>query len=267
MIQRPLQGIEASDHMEVVTDFGSIGQGASQAHYVLAENGQEYLIKGARFFPQHPYVAVDEYVAARLADGLGLPVLDYRFVDMAGDLFFASAYMTQGTFYPQLDDQRFRRCANCSCVYEMIVFDTWICNGDRHLGNLLARLNPPTQAAHSAANLQLLLNDHSHCLICPGEDANALAVRLTTPASQYVSPIPFVRDEITDMSRLRTAVAKIEQLNDEYICMVVRCIPEVLLKSGDRDMIAEFLFERRKHLRALIDADRGCFSKLGGGTL
>lgn len=267
MTQLPLLGIEASYHMEVVTDYGPTGQGASQAHYVLAENGQEYLIKGRNFFPQHPYVAVDEYVAASLACGLGLPILDYRFVSMAGELCFASAWMTQGTFYPQLEEHLFRRCANCSCVYMMVAFDVWICNNDRHHGNLLARASTPQQRANPASSLQLLLNDHSHCLMSPGEDTGALANKLAAPARTYVSPISFVRDTITDLSLLSSAVDKVEQLNDEWIYLTVRCIPEGLLKPGDRDTIAEFLFERRKRLRDLIEADRACFSKLGGGKI
>lgn len=57
--------------MRVLDDLGPLGQGASQARYVVAENGLEYIIKGAALTPDHPYVASNELVAAMLARTLG----------------------------------------------------------------------------------------------------------------------------------------------------------------------------------------------------
>ena len=65
----------------VVDDFGPVGAGASQAHTVLAENGQEYIIKGPSLVPNHPHVAANEYVAARLGQSIGLPILDFTIVE------------------------------------------------------------------------------------------------------------------------------------------------------------------------------------------
>jgi len=142
--------------MRVLDDLGAIGRGASAAHYVLAENGIEYIIKGPSFTPQHPYVAANELLAALIARQLGLPILDFAVVQMGQDLFFASAFMQGGTFHPQIRTDLFDRCENKERVYGMLVFDAWICNIDRHDGNLLVRTTRRGGQEHTT----LLLNDH-----------------------------------------------------------------------------------------------------------
>src|SRR6266516_627460 len=84
-------------HLAVLDDFGPLN-GASRARYVGAENGSEYVIKGPSLTPEHPTVGGNEWVAARLAEALGLPVLDYRIVSMEGQCFFASSYMQKPSF-------------------------------------------------------------------------------------------------------------------------------------------------------------------------
>src|SRR4051812_25670853 len=79
---------DPASYLRVVDDYGEVGEGATNAHYVLAENGSEYLIKGPSLVAGHPTVAANEWIAARLADSLGLPVLDTRLVTMGGHLFF-----------------------------------------------------------------------------------------------------------------------------------------------------------------------------------
>jgi hypothetical protein len=98
--------------LRVMDDYGPVGAGASQAHTVLAENGQEYIVKGPSLVPSHPHVAANEYVAARLGQAIGLPILDFTTVALAGDLFFASALMPPGTFHNQTTEDLFDRCEN-----------------------------------------------------------------------------------------------------------------------------------------------------------
>ena len=98
--------------VKVVEDYGPIGRGASKAHYVLAENGSNYIVKGPTLTPEHPYVAANEIITASLAEQLGLPVLDSR-IALLGDTFvFASAYMSEGTFYPDTTESLFNMCSN-----------------------------------------------------------------------------------------------------------------------------------------------------------
>src|SRR5713226_7424324 len=185
MVQNPLW--ETSDNVypnfvRVEDDLGPVGKGASGARYVSAENGTEYLIKGPSLklkstgHPEHPHVAANELIAAGLARLLGLPTLDSRIVEMRGQLFFASVWMPAGTFYDPITAELFNGCANRDRTYGLVVFDAWLCNTDRHGGNLLVRRAGIPD--NGGERLSLLLNDHSHCLVLPGKTVEALVARL-----------------------------------------------------------------------------------------
>ena len=101
-----------AQRLRIIDDFRPVGQGASAARYVLAENGSEYLIKGPVLTPQYPFVAANEHVAAELAEALGLPILDHQIVQYSGQACFASSRMPSGTFYPYIDANLFALCEN-----------------------------------------------------------------------------------------------------------------------------------------------------------
>src|SRR5688572_19825807 len=118
--------------MGVVDDYGPVGEGVSGARYVLAENLQEYLIKGTAFARGNPYVAVNEWVAASLGRALGLPVLDWTVVQLGGNACFASAYMAKNSFDAKLTEANLAQCENRDRIYDVVAFDAWIGNVDRH---------------------------------------------------------------------------------------------------------------------------------------
>jgi len=152
--------------LRVTEDYGSVGQTATAPHYVRAENGEEYLMKGTSFSPGHPYCAANELVVTRLAETLGLPVLNHAILEMRGELFFGSRWMERPTFYPQIDAQLFQKCGNKDRVYDLAAFDVWVCNRDRHHENLLVRRKSRPDGTEEN---WLLLNDHSHCPLAGGE--------------------------------------------------------------------------------------------------
>lgn len=145
--------------LKIKDDYGPVGEGVSQAHGVLAENGSEYIIKGPSLAPDEFYAASNEIICAELGIQLGLPVLDTRLLEMNGELFFGSSWMEKPTYYPQITADLFSKCSNKDRVYDLVVFDTWLYNTDRHAGNLIVRLDK------HKINHQMLLNDHSRCLV------------------------------------------------------------------------------------------------------
>src|SRR3954469_24473067 len=80
----------------VMDDLGCVGKGASLAHYVVTESGTEYIAKGPSFTPAHPTVGGNEWVAARLAERLTLPILDHRILSMGGELFSGACTYARG---------------------------------------------------------------------------------------------------------------------------------------------------------------------------
>lgn len=178
---------------EIWQDYGPIttGFGASAPHYAAMENGSEYLIKGASLTPAEPHVAANELISALLANRLGLPLLDFGVAeDRRKRTFFASDYLSKGQFHPSLTESLLDACVNRERVYDIVVFDIWLRNTDRHGGNFLVR-------DEKGGGHLLLLNDHSRCLAQPSEspaDIPPLAAR--GGLGQY-RRTPFVWDRLT----------------------------------------------------------------------
>jgi hypothetical protein len=249
----------------VVDDYGPIGQGASQAHTVLAENGQEYIIKGATFVPQHPHVAANEYVAARLGHAIGLPVLDFTVVELAGDLFFASAAMPQGTFHTSTTEDLFQKCENRDRVYDLVVFDAWLRNTDRHHENLLVREIRPRGSPNVRFNL--LCNDHSHCLVCPNEQATILAAHLDASPTVHAS-ISYVFNAITDTAQLAAAIDRVNQVPESLVNGVFAEMPAAFIPAAqDGDLMREYLLQRRRRLATVLQTHRAVFPNLDEGQI
>jgi hypothetical protein len=251
--------------VSVWTDYGPVGKGASAAHYVLAENGNEYIMKGPTLSPTNPYVAANELVTARLAQALGLPLLDCCVLEMQGTLFFGSSWMDKGTFYPAITKDLLDKCANQSRVYDVVVLDAWLCNKDRHAENLTVRKRAG-QATSPEMHL-LLLNDHSHALVEPPITADKLQDRLDTAPANYVR-LDFVAGAITASASLGAAITAVASVSDDTVREVVASVPDVFLPSAsDRKSIVEFLARRRDRLRPLFEAGRASFPNLTGGPL
>lgn len=245
--------------VRVWDDYGPVGAGASLAHYVLAENGNEYIIKGPSLTPAHRYVAANELLAARIGGALGLPVLDHCVVEHGGRFFFGSSWMQKPTFYTNTTPDLFKRCSNRHRAYEIVVFDILLCNVDRHSGNLLVRRT-------KAGEHLLLMNDHSHCLVLPGEDAPVLTGRLGSPASQYVH-LPFVREEIRDVALLRDSIQLLTGLADEDMIALTEEMPDEFLSRSDRSTYSDFLCQRSASLLNIIGAELSLFPNLNGSSL
>jgi hypothetical protein len=240
-----------------VDDYGEVGDGATNARYVLAENNTEYLIKGPSLV-DIPTVAANEWIAAELADKLGLPSLDHRFVQLGDDLFFASTYMHKPSFAPAITKDLLRRCRNADRVYAVVVFDAWLCNLDRHAGNLIVR-----RVKKGEDERRMLLNDHSHLLVSPHiPTLDLLRSRLDSLPGAYVR-LPFIRDWIQRPELVRDALKAVESLSNDQITAVVRSTPEPLLAEELREGYAEFLVERRSRLRRVFQRDAAAFPNLG----
>lgn len=262
MAQLPLLGSGDVQVLSVIDDYGEVGQGASRAHYVLAENGNEYIIKGPALTPDHSFVAANELIAARIAGALGLPLPDFCVIEMAGSLYFGSAWMDKPTFYPATTEDLFDKCENKDRVYDLVAFDVLVCNVDRHEGNLIVR----RRKSSAGERHLLMLNDHSHCMVLPGEGASALSAKLNAPPSQFVR-LDFVRRAITNRQALRSAVDRISHLTDTDILRIVQTTPGDLLPAHDQGIFNSFLSSRRSHLLDVINGDLSVFPNLTGGKL
>ncbi|MBA2276767.1 MAG: hypothetical protein H0W06_03305 [Chloroflexia bacterium] len=256
-------GVIRPERLRVWDDHGYVGGGVSGARHVLAENGNEYIVKGPSLSPHEPYIGANEFIAAMLGRALGLPVLDFVLVDLCGNTLFASSWMQKGTWDPAITEHTFQQCENRDRVYDLVVFDAWVSNGDRHDQNLIVRRQ---RRPGGQDRLFLLLNDHSRCLIQPNQTpADLLALRNSTP-ERYIM-LPFIRDAIVNPGALGDAVAAVEGLGADTIRTCVRLTPEEFLPVAERGLVEDFLIEMRKVLRQLFNASSNAFTALQGDTI
>jgi hypothetical protein len=261
--QLPL-GASSLPVRRVIDDYGAVGKGASLAHYVCAENGTEYIMKGPSFTPNHRYVGANETIAATIAGSIGLPILDACILEMKGRCFFGSSWMEKPSFYPRTDAATFHLCENKERVYGVLAFDIFLCNSDRHEENLVVR--KIARPSGGSPRHLLLLNDHSHCMVLPNESVAALTTRIKAAPSGYVR-LDFAREAVVDPAKLSQAVATIESLSDGVLIAVVQSMPGEFLPDHEKGIYMSFLRERRSHLRELINSDATLFPKLNGGKI
>lgn len=269
-VQLSFEGFEGVQHEEVMVDYGPVGDlpdkrlTASKPRYVLASSGQEYIIKGPSITPSDPFVGVNEYLSVQLARYLGLPVLPFSLVNYQDQLCFGSAWMNKDEYYPKMSPEIFQKSANREIVYKLIPFDCWVANEDRHDENLLARRHVNRQSGEEVVTL--LLSDHGYCLMRPGITPATLKSRLSFTAGQCIR-LQYLSDAVISKELLDMGVSAIENLSEELIQLAIRHIPDQWLAQQDREQMFEYLLDRRKSLRALLNAERDRFPALKGETL
>lgn len=240
--------------LRVQTDLGRIEDGVTNAHQMLLENGAEYIVKGPSFSPGHPLVAANELVSVRLANHLGLPTNDHRIATLGDDLFFASAWMTSGTHVPFVTRGRLAMCSNANRVYDIVVFDVWLANRDRHPRNLTTRI--PRRDGDEF----LILNDHSHCPVYVDETSDDLPGLINLPVEACVKP--FLRDAIASRALLDASIASVTGVDDAVIRAVVASVPPKLIPDPAPARYVDFLTARRTRVRRLFEDGAGTFPNL-----
>lgn len=257
----------------VTWDLGAVNDGVSNARRVRCENGQEYLIKSATLNAANPYVAANEFVAARLAETLHLPILDNRIVFWRNTLHFGSAWIDPNTFDKLALPNKLRECQNIDRIYDMAVFDVWLCNVDRHRGNIITRILPRPDGS---VERSLIFNDHSHCLFAPAcppgppTTAKDLASLATSGLTSSVLPhrsyfaARILEHMIEDSAKLRDALDNVVSIPNHVIKYIVASLPPEFIPAADRAAMENFLLNRRKNLKQIFRNERATFVNLGG---
>lgn len=207
-----------------------------------------------------------------LASVLRLPILDFCVLERPsdGELFFGTIFMDAGTYYDTLTVDVFQKCENQEVIYDLVIFDAWLLNVDRHSENLKARRNRPGRKKGAAApsgteHHRLLLNDHSHALMRPGVTPFDLAKNPGEAVTrQHVAQIPFIADAIVQKSRLDDAITACEAITSDVVGALVRSIPDQFLPADQQPDLEAFIVTRKNMLRDLIGNGQSLFPNLEG---
>lgn len=185
-----------------------------------------------------------EYVAARLAGLLGVPVATGVLVSHSRGLRYASLLVAQVGFkLTTVDDSnavQVTKIYPVECA-RIAVFDAWIANLDRS-GNLLANL------ASSTDNVIVGL-DHGGCLLSAADDIRTAMDRL--------QGLSWGRDHLfkglLNSIYVEAAVQRVARLSDESIndaCLLNGTVGSVMLL--DQVELAQALIARRDNLPKIV---------------
>ena len=197
----------------------------------------------------NPYYVVNELVAAEIGRRLRLPVPPNCVVQNDDGMpFFASLnFNLTGDSLPPIIPERFRDTFT-ECCADVIVFDAYICNGDRHTRNLSADYSPPARYN---------LFDHSHALLGSG---NAGIQRLETLKENLGIGGHCLTAMVTDDRHFDRILKRVEGLEEYFIRDVVESSEEYGLKPEERKRFLEFLLQRQHMVRTLLSGQKSIFT-------
>lgn len=238
-------------------------RGATKPHLISFDDGNRYIVKfkGNRFGNR---ILVNEYIADQLAKLLGLSCGDGQVVavdaffiskepklqgrNLEAGLQFGSTFINDGHDRDNFSEAYIPDLKNRDRLPEVIVFDTFVCNTDRHSGNLLLVFDDPTRKNTSC---EFVLIDHSH-ILGGYEWSEHTLPSLRDNEQLYACVITF--DHVQPrMDVFEPFLLKLEALTPDVLKPVVDSIPsEWGITSSERRALLDFLVIRKDRVRNII---------------
>lgn len=247
--------------MQIVTAvraYDKINNGCTKPYYISCDDGYIYVAK----FKQNPEgtrVLVNEYVCAKIAEILGLPLayptlinVSSEFVDdygkqisehLSNNLLPGIHFGTRKVkkVYPITTLKILKSAENVHIIPDIILFDHLVCNKDRNSngGNLL----------FDQSKKEIVVIDHTHTF-----DLGAIwksvdliqrtgepFIPLCTTGYVYKKLIPFVKGN----NPFHAVLEKMNRLNEKILGDIINSIPyewEVL--PSEKDALKKYLLDR-----------------------
>lgn len=229
-----------------IAELGSLA-GASGAKLV------DWLPHGRYAAKEHsdqlrPYTLVSEWLAADIASLLDLSVPARQVVPCGQNGAFGVEWRAEAkSFQPGMET----KLTNPEAVIGMLAFDVFVCNRDRHAGNVLLQRPSPEMERYT-----LYLIDHSHALI--GDLADV--AELERWRSSHPDPGSFLRVApqelrglVDDAARFDPWVSRIGALTRSQLEDSAARIPSGWKPSPDEiPSLIDFLMDRRSAMRGLM---------------
>jgi hypothetical protein len=204
----------------------------------------------------NPYYIVNEIISAEIGRRVRLPVPPSCAVeDEDGEAFFASLnFNLTGDTLPPVIPPLFAAAFGDQCA-DVVVFDIFICNSDRHQGNLSADYTAP----------RFNLFDHSHALLGYGpfgtdrliEAEDSLTIEGGAWGNRHC-----LMDEVTDDRHFIKMLERIEGLDDYFIRELVQEVAEYGLTADQVALVTDFLLRRRSKVRQLVADNKAQFTAI-----
>lgn len=248
----PLKGLIQLPDGDVRRDGGS-----RPSILIRAADHCDYYCKGPSLIPGHPFVGANELLAARLARLAGLATRPTELIAWNGELFAGSQLLPNDRkLSGGLTKEVWGRLENAPEVaYEVVAFDVWILNEDRHDGNWLG--------AVLSGGGTFLVMDHDLALFGQGRSITEVRARVAMLPDQSLVRSSVLREAIQDPTEIERAVAMIQGVDDAALASEIGHLPSAWADDEAKRAILDVLRIRRDSLQTLLDsAPAGLFPNL-----
>lgn len=247
--------------LQVVRDLGPVGKGASNAHYFLCEDANEYVVKFMH--TQHGKTVINELVGSSLALKIKLPTPDVVLVNLSEEIVTLSDDLKKRNIQPGIhvgilrlpkdaldfsyltDDMLLdKNLINNDELYGVINFDNWLINTDRNNpGNNMIEFLPDNK-------MRFVIIDFGHCFTGPSWNTT---LQESKSKEEIMSAFPFILRRLIGMNGFENWFNEIENLNDTEVDVIVSSIPNSWnLTDKEKEVLLDFIKHRKKLVRKII---------------
>jgi hypothetical protein len=229
--------------------------GGSGSHF-LSINGRQHIGK-CPTKSNGPWVCFNEFLAARLATKLELPIPPFQLVQFQGPLGAPEQWFCSERLLPGANPvpASWGRLVNGEALGAIAIFDIWLCNCDRSPTNLWAQRVATDRE-------KLFIIDHGHTLLTTGE-LDSLAGR---DLGGFLGCANLV-NAITNVNDLARAMEALTALPESVIVeTVTECPSGWVPDAGVLDRLTTFLLKRREAMGGMIEANLTRFPGIGRGS-
>jgi hypothetical protein len=198
--------------------------------------------------PHIPRVVANELICADLGRAIRLPIPPSFLVYKDSVPYHVSLnFSLAGESLPDIDPAVVAAAQQDLCC-GIILFDNWICNGDRNTGNV----------AFDATTKRVMLFDHSHAFMSSINWRQTFEEQIQLPTFFGHVFAPFA--ESADL--LVRWFDRIMAVPEFYIREAVGHGADPGMTPDDSAFVADFLLDRRKRLMDIVTAAKAAFPKM-----
>lgn len=188
-----------------VIDMGRASGGGSGARRLVID-GVRHICK----CPQYSnglWVCFNEFLAARIATRLELPVPSFKVIQFQGSLPARQSWFCSEEIQPAgtLDGSNCTSLVNKEAACGILLLDLWLCNVDRKNEHLVTR--------SSGTESKLFMIDHGHILLTSGELPVLASAEFQKPA-RFLSGSADLCKCVSNVNELGVALEAIRKLDE-----------------------------------------------------
>lgn len=255
--------------IRAVKHIRGMPRGSSRPQLILFSDGRKYIVKFKNNPIQGTRALVNEYVAGRLAQLLGLPVPRFKIVHISRQFFRDNPTLFRHRFRPghQFASEYIPNCLkkidkksltqlniiNRNQLAGIVVFDQWVNNIDRRKRNILLR------PIAKGRGYKLFMIDQGHSFSYYDYITHKRQCRWTPETLEFL-PQKLKVNAFYHWCRRQSRredfasyLKKIQQLSDRQIYQVIVSIPKDWnVTRAEREALYAYLIKARKMLPDLI---------------